>query len=59
MINQVPEESLTAVRDAYAGKDVVLIRFALDYKSGEEIPDASQTWWGEYVDDSWDVVIVQ
>jgi hypothetical protein len=59
MIKQLPEESLIVVRDAYAEKDVVLIRFAFENENGDEIPEASQTWWAEYVDDSWEVVVVQ
>lgn len=54
-LNRIPVESMEAVRDSLVGQKVVIIRF----------PDPSQplliadTWWKDYVDDSWQIITVR
>jgi hypothetical protein len=59
MINSRPIETLTTVRDAYQGRNVTVIRFQSS-TAESTLPLADEdTWWFEYVDDSWRIISVQ
>ena len=53
MINSMPEETLAAVRDAYASKEVAIIRFPGYEEGSSEMKEAEDQWWFKYVDSSW------
>jgi len=54
-LDRIPVESLEAVRDSLVGEKVIVLRY----------PDPSQplliadTWWKDYVDDSWEIITVR
>ncbi len=57
-INRASLESLVDFRELVSGSKVIIIRFATDYDSENNLPEKSKTWWGSYVDDSWEVITV-
>ena len=57
-INRASLESLVDFRELVSGSKVIIIRFATDYDSENNLPEKSKTWWGSYVDNSWEVINV-
>jgi hypothetical protein len=57
-INRASLESLVDFRELVSGSKVIIIRFATDYDSENNLPEKSKTWWGGYVEDSWEVITV-
>lgn len=58
MINSYPEETLGQVRESFAGKKVVIIRFAYPPEENSEPAENDSLWWSKYVDSSWKVIPV-
>ena len=54
-LNRAPKESLELVRQSFSDKRVVVIRFTDPTRPVLQ----SETWWSEYVDDSWTVITVR
>jgi hypothetical protein len=57
-LNRQPIEELLKVKALFSDKEVIVIRLTKSTPPGETLPEKSDTWWGRYVEDSWDIVTV-
>ena len=51
-------ESLSEFRNKYLGEEVVVVRTANPAEVTAPQLDVSETWWGKYVDESWEIIAV-
>ncbi len=51
-------ESLSEFRNKYLGEEVVVVRIANPAEVTAPQLDVSETWWGKYVDQSWEIIAV-
>jgi hypothetical protein len=59
MINSRPIETLSTVRDAYKDRNVTVIRFLSSTAESTSPLAEEDTWWFEYVDESWSIISVK
>jgi hypothetical protein len=57
-LERAPIHSLINARENVRGDTVIVIRFVQQYSRGLETPPSTDTWWGEYVDQDWQITIV-
>jgi hypothetical protein len=53
------KDLLSDFQASYSGEDVVVVRILNPVDSTTPALDKSETWWWEYVDESWEVVTVE
>jgi hypothetical protein len=59
MINSYPIETLGTIRESYKDRNVAIIRFPSDSEESLEPIAQEDTWWFDYVEPSWSVVVVK
>jgi hypothetical protein len=57
-LDREPEKDLGKVRKLITGQYVVVIRLTNPPGGPGPILDTSETWWQEYVDESWEIITV-
>jgi hypothetical protein len=58
-LNRAPFSKLVETKNNVQGESVVFIRIFSQTGDDEDIPNKSETWWGKYVDNSWNVIEVK
>jgi hypothetical protein len=52
------KDDLVGIKETLEGKSVLVVRFTRPTDSDSETLAITETWWGEYVDPSWELITV-
>jgi len=58
-IDRAPQSTLVSFLKSFEDKPVVIIRFTNPNLEVDSIPQVEETWWGEFIDDSWKIINVR
>jgi hypothetical protein len=58
-LDQAPILSLLSAKDSVRGDKIVVIRFTHGNTQNKQTLPIAETWWAEYVEESWKIIEVQ